>query len=676
MARQRPEVNATRQTRRSRTRSVASTAPPPSGARLTRGLGEVLTQPCDNTHSEASPPIAAREPRQCRQTSFFTVGAAPPPRTHAVSRRPAAKKQTAERRPSSSGPEVSPDVRAFLLSRGLEPEQAGALLSTFAGADAATAAVVAAAAAVTNPTVAAPAAAAPAAPSADAPAKKFKAAFDTEPSWLTLPAPTPFQADLEADAPPLPGWPLASWEDEHPMPNLGEDMGEDMGEDVLVKAAVAAPEQAAGSECSPAADPAAQQPLDFSTGFWQVCACEHHGLHGDRRLPAPRPTLSVAPHHPHSNRAKASAFAKLHIAHRLHPLTSPYIQAGTAGVELLPLSPARGCGDGCESPHNLVFVSDPHSSNLAKFMPAQLMTNAPSASRANPMQAQLCGTPGCGLAAYHEGLCLNQQVVRPRQRRPSLRVLTEAAEGSPPCRVPAASKKRAAPTSASRASPTFVGHNFMDEPSRSPFGFVPGSGPLRVQAGAAEAEAKAEAEAAAAAAAAAAKSQSSQYRGVGMPPQPAPQAQSGIASYPRVGKGWRADVVVPDGVKAGQQVKFARPAGGWFMVTVPPGVSAGQRFRVELTKELTRTPAPTPPVVPPQEAVAPGLHEDFFKKAVREDCGKCRNCLDKRRFGGPGVRRQVCEQRESPLVKAAKAAQAKAAFCTLSAALQGGESSE
>ena len=100
MARQRlvaplsQEENATRQTRRSRTRSVASTAPPPSGARLTRGLGEVLAQPCDNTHAEAPPPIATREPRQRRQTSFFTVGAAPPPRTHAVSRRPAAKKQT------------------------------------------------------------------------------------------------------------------------------------------------------------------------------------------------------------------------------------------------------------------------------------------------------------------------------------------------------------------------------------------------------------------------------------------------------------------------------------------------------------------------------------------------------------------------------------------------------
>lgn len=136
------------------------------------------------------------------------------------------------------------------------------------GADAA--AVAAAAAAVTIATVAAPTAAARAAPSADAPARRLKAAFDPEPSWLTLPAPsTPFQADLEADAPTLPGWPLVSWE-EQPMPNLGED--------VLVKPAVAAtPEHAAGSECSLAADPAAQQPLDFCTGFWQVCARVHHG---------------------------------------------------------------------------------------------------------------------------------------------------------------------------------------------------------------------------------------------------------------------------------------------------------------------------------------------------------------------------------------------------------------
>ena len=265
------KVDAARQTRRSETRSVASTAPPPSGSRLTRGLGEVLAQPCDNTHAEASPLIATREPRQRRQTSFFTVGADPPPRTHAVSRRAAAKKQTAERATaaesngrSTPGSEVSPEVHAFLLSRGLEPEQAGALLSKFAGVDAAIAAVVAAAAAITTATVPAPISAAPAAPSADAPAKKLKAAFDPEPSWLTPPAPTPFQADLEADAPTLPGWPLVSWEEEHPMPRLGED--------VLVKPAVAVPEHAAGSECSPAADPAAQQPLDFCTGFWQVCA--------------------------------------------------------------------------------------------------------------------------------------------------------------------------------------------------------------------------------------------------------------------------------------------------------------------------------------------------------------------------------------------------------------------
>ena len=63
------------------------------------------------------------------------------------------------------------------------------------------------------------------------------------------------------------------------------------------------------------------------------------------------------------------------------------------------LSPARAPRGGHESPLNLMLVSDPHSSNLAKFMPAKLAPMVPSASR---------------------------------------------------------------------ASPTFVGHNFMDEPSHSP----------------------------------------------------------------------------------------------------------------------------------------------------------------------------------------------------------------
>ena len=63
------------------------------------------------------------------------------------------------------------------------------------------------------------------------------------------------------------------------------------------------------------------------------------------------------------------------------------------------LSPARAPRGGHESPLNLMLVSDPHSSNLAKFMPAKLTPMVPSASR---------------------------------------------------------------------ASPTFVGHNFMDEPSHSP----------------------------------------------------------------------------------------------------------------------------------------------------------------------------------------------------------------
>ena len=173
-------------------------------------------------------------------------------------------------------------VRAFLLSRGLEPE-AEVLLAKFAGADAATAVVVAAAtAAITAAAVAAAVAAASAAPAAPTPAAPALAEAGCalvpkltsidwiatalpDPNWMTLSAPTPFKAD----APTLPGWQLGetaahqstsrlrmvSWE-EHPMPKLSED--------VLGEAAVAAREHA--SPTSPA-DPAAQPPLDF----WQAC---------------------------------------------------------------------------------------------------------------------------------------------------------------------------------------------------------------------------------------------------------------------------------------------------------------------------------------------------------------------------------------------------------------------
>ena len=168
-------------------------------------------------------------------------------------------------------------VRAFLLSHGLEPETE-VLLAKFAGADADAAAVVAAAAAVAAAS-AAPAAPTPAAPTPAAPAlaeagcalvPKLKstdwiATAPPDPNWMTLSAPTPFKAD----APTLPGWQLGataahqstsrvrivSWE-EHPMPKLSED--------VLGEAGVAAREHA--SPTSPA-DPAAQPPL----GFWQAC---------------------------------------------------------------------------------------------------------------------------------------------------------------------------------------------------------------------------------------------------------------------------------------------------------------------------------------------------------------------------------------------------------------------
>ena len=130
-------------------------------------------------------------------------------------------------------------------------------------------------------------------------------------------------------------------------------------------------------------------------------------------------------------------------------------------------------------------------------------------------------------------------------------------------------------------------------------------------------------------------------------PQPAPQ-------------GSLTEVVVPAGVLPGQQIKFVRPGGGWIMVTVPPGVFAGQKFRVPLTR--------------------PYLRCGKCQGCVRGNCGDCKNCLDKPKFGGRDIKKQACERRacsnpqekkESPLVKAVKAEQAKAAFCTLSNALQG-----
>merc|ERR1712106_863974 len=130
-----------------------------------------------------------------------------------------------------------------------------------------------------------------------------------------------------------------------------------------------------------------------------------------------------------------------------------------------------------------------------------------------------------------------------------------------------------------------------------------------------------------------------------------------------------AEVAVPAGVLPGQKVKFVRPeshGGGWVLVTVPPGIFSGGKFSVRFTcssaNKLSRC------------GKCPGC--------VNEDCGECKNCLDKPKFGGRNIKKQACEQRdcsdpqeESPLVKAAKAEQAKAAFCTLSNALQGGDNS-
>ena len=59
---------------------------------------------------------------------------------------------------------------------------------------------------------------------------------------------------------------------------------------------------------------------------------------------------------------------------------------------------------------------------------------------------------------------------------------------------------------------------------------------------------------------------------------------------------------------------------------------------------------------------------------MHEDCGECKNCVDKPKFGGRGIKKQACEKRaccnpqekmkESPLVKAAKAEQALLWSCS------------
>ena len=33
------------------------------------------------------------------------------------------------------------------------------------------------------------------------------------------------------------------------------------------------------------------------------------------------------------------------------------------------------------------------------------------------------------------------------------------------------------------------------------------------------------------------------------------------------------------------------------------------------------------------------------------DCGKCKNCKDKKRFGGPGIKKKACERKEKKHVK-------------------------
>ena len=38
-----------------------------------------------------------------------------------------------------------------------------------------------------------------------------------------------------------------------------------------------------------------------------------------------------------------------------------------------------------------------------------------------------------------------------------------------------------------------------------------------------------------------------------------------------------------------------------------------------------------------------------FNNATNDDCGSCKNCKDKRCFGGPGIRKQACCNKNGPL---------------------------
>ena len=61
---------------------------------------------------------------------------------------------------------------------------------------------------------------------------------------------------------------------------------------------------------------------------------------------------------------------------------------------------------------------------------------------------------------------------------------------------------------------------------------------------------------------------------IGLPP-----LQTGAQTGAQTGV---MQVVVPDGVKSGEQIQVTAPTGEVFQVVVPPGISAGQNMEVRL----------------------------------------------------------------------------------------------
>jgi len=46
---------------------------------------------------------------------------------------------------------------------------------------------------------------------------------------------------------------------------------------------------------------------------------------------------------------------------------------------------------------------------------------------------------------------------------------------------------------------------------------------------------------------------------------------------------------------------------------------------------------------PPQRDADGDEEGEMDEAALVEDCGECTNCLDKRKFGGPGLKKQKCK---------------------------------